>query len=130
MLNGGKSPTTGQSILRRETVSMMLENQIPSLPDFGRQGFPGHPILSNPIPDLYYQEGNPKQGWSFAGMLTPESDSSTGRSGKTVFWAGIANTYWWMDFEAGVGGMIASQVVPFYGKSKGSSSLKSFVSKG
>lgn len=50
------------------------------------------------------------QGWSMAGMLTP---TLTGRASTTAWWAGLANLFWWCDREKGVGGMIASQIVPF-----------------
>lgn len=43
-------------------------------------------------------------------MLT---GGATGRSEGTAFWAGLANLFWWVDHENGVGGMICSQVLPF-----------------
>lgn len=38
---------------------------------------------------------------------------ATGRSEGTGWWAGLANLYWWADREKGVGGIMASQVLPF-----------------
>jgi hypothetical protein len=31
----------------------------------------------------------------------------------TGWWAGLANLFWWADRQKGVGGMIASQILPF-----------------
>jgi hypothetical protein len=57
-------------------------------------------------------EGNPPQGWSFAGFSIQEPGASL-RGRGTVWWAGIANLFWWCDRENGVAGMIASQIMPF-----------------
>jgi CubicO group peptidase (beta-lactamase class C family) len=37
LLNDGKHPGTGAQILKKETVDEMFSNQIPDMPDFGRQ---------------------------------------------------------------------------------------------
>ena len=108
LLNDGTSPTTGAQILRKETVDMMFENQIPNFPDFGRQGIPpAKADLTNPIPDLYPGK---QQGWGLTFML---SDGPTGRSNKTAHWAGLPNLFWWCDRERGLAGIICSQVLPF-----------------
>jgi hypothetical protein len=117
LLNNGTSPTTGKQILKPQSVTSMLENATPNLPNLGRQHFPGMDFLSNSCDDLYPQEGNPPQGWSIAGMLNLHRDTSTGRHKNSVWWAGIGNLYWWLDFEAGVGGILATQLLPFLGKS-------------
>jgi hypothetical protein len=116
LLNHGTSPTTGKQILKPETVTKMFQNEIPHLPNFGRQGYPGFPNASNASADLYPQEGNPPQGWSIAGMLLLEPDKSTGKHKNTAWWAGLGNVYWWIDNEAGVGGIIGTQVIPFLGE--------------
>lgn len=108
LLNDGTSPTTGNQILRKETVDAMFENQIPNFPDFGRQGIPpAKSDLTNPIPDLYPGQ---KQGWGLTFML---SDGPTGRSPGTAHWAGLPNLFWWCDRENGIAGLICSQVLPF-----------------
>ena len=95
----------------------MFKNHIPEFPQFGRQGVPAaKPDLTNPIPDLYTQEGDPPQGWGLTFQVTTEGcgpGKGTGRSNGTVHWAGLANLFWWCDREAGVAGMIASQILPF-----------------
>lgn len=98
----------------------MFKNHIPQFPNFGRQGFPASkPDLTNALPDLYPQEGNPPQGWGLTFMVTTDGSGKgkgTGRSNGTVHWAGLANTFWWCDREMGVAGMVATQVLPFGSK--------------
>ncbi|KAK4960873.1 hypothetical protein LTR66_012827 [Elasticomyces elasticus] len=114
LLNDGKSPTTGVQVLRPETVDIMFENQMEDQPDFGRTPIEtAIPILTNTIDQLYPQEGNPPQGWSFGGFLTLEP-AATGRGKHTLWWAGLANLYWWCDRENGVAGLIGSQILPFW----------------
>ncbi|WPB03802.1 uncharacterized protein RHO25_008446 [Cercospora beticola] len=113
LLNDGVSPKTGQRILQKSTIDEMWKNQIPQWPDFARQGIPdAKKEQTNPIPQLYPQDGNPPQGWGLSMMLTQEP-GATGRGRNTGWWAGIANLFWWCDREKGVAGMIASQCMPF-----------------
>lgn len=91
LLNDGTSPKTSKQILKPETVKEMFENQIPQHPHFSRVGIPaGKSEQTNPIPELYPQEGNPPQGWGLSFMLTIEP-GATGRGRNTAWWAGIAN---------------------------------------
>ena len=98
----------------------MFTNHIPQFPNFGRQGTAtAKPDLSNTLPELYPQEGNPPQGWGLTFLMTTDGcgkGKGTGRSNGTVNWAGLANLFWWCDREAGVAGMIASQILPFGSK--------------
>lgn len=73
---------------------------------------PCDPILANPAPDMYPQEGNPPQGWGLSMFLTI-SPGATGRGANTGWWCGLANTFWWVDREKGVAGVLASQTLPF-----------------
>ncbi|RMD39259.1 hypothetical protein DV735_g5871, partial [Chaetothyriales sp. CBS 134920] len=108
LLNDGTSPITGAQILKKETVDLMFQNQIPNFPHFSRQGIPpAKPDLTNAIPDLYPGK---QQGWGLTFML---SDGATGRSDSTGHWAGLPNLYWWCDRVKGVAGMICSQILPF-----------------
>ncbi|KAK4628592.1 Acyltransferase calJ [Fulvia fulva] len=113
LLNDGRSPITGNRILKEETVKAMWTNQVPDMPNFARQGIPdAKRDQTNSTPELYPQEGNPPQGWGLSFMLTQEP-GATGRGSNTAWWAGLANLYWWCDREKGVAGMIASQQMPF-----------------
>lgn len=58
LLNDGKSPKTGAQILKPETVNAMWENQIKEHPDYARRGVEAAKAeQTNPIPELYPQEG-------------------------------------------------------------------------
>jgi CubicO group peptidase (beta-lactamase class C family) len=116
LLNDGVSPTTGNRILKKETVDAIWENQIPQFPNFARQGLvPSRLDYANPAPEFYPQPGNPPQGWGLTFFLTIE-EGETGRGRNTGWWAGISNQFWWCDREKGVAGMICGQVLPFGGK--------------
>jgi CubicO group peptidase (beta-lactamase class C family) len=45
-------------------------------------------------------------------MITTET-TPAGRSPGSVAWAGIANTYYWIDLTRGVTGLILTQILPF-----------------
>ena len=113
LLNDGVHPGTGEKILEKKTVDDMFTNQIPDMPNFARQGvYASKRDLSNDMPDLYPQAHNPEQGWGLTFFLHIHP-GATGRSGTTAWWAGLANLFWWCDREKGLGGMIASQILPF-----------------
>ncbi|KAF2132013.1 beta-lactamase/transpeptidase-like protein [Dothidotthia symphoricarpi CBS 119687] len=112
ILNGGTSPQTGKTILKKETIDLMWENQIPDQPNFARGGPPpAKPELLAQTPEFYPQPNDPAQGWAFGGFLTIEPGPS-GRGANTLWWMGLANCFWWVDREKGVAGMLASQVLP------------------
>lgn len=90
LLNEGKSPTTGATILKPDTVAEMFKNQIPDFPNFGRQGIPAaKPDLTNPAPDIYPVAGNAPQGWGLTFMLS--NGGHTGRSRRTGHCRSIPN---------------------------------------
>jgi len=113
LLNDGVHPATGHRLLQKETIDAMWENQIPSMPDFARQGLtPSNLTYANPAPEFYPQGGNPPQGWGLTFFLTIQK-GETGRGANTGWWAGISNQFWWCDREKGVAGMICGQLLPF-----------------
>lgn len=113
LLNNGTSPTTGKQMLMSSSVDEMFKNQIPQFPKFAYQPISAaKPRYTNPLPELYPQEGHPDQGWGLTFHITMEP-GATGRGANTGWWAGLTNLFWWADREKGVGGMIASQVLPF-----------------
>jgi CubicO group peptidase (beta-lactamase class C family) len=93
----------------------MFTNQIPNFPQFARQSIPAaKKELTNPISNMYPEPDDPAQGWGLTFMLTSlERSDPTGRGKNTGHWVGLANLFWWADREKGVGGMIASQILPF-----------------
>lgn len=55
-------------------------------------------------------------GWGLTFALDYARNEETGRPAGTASWEGIANLFWFADRETGVGGMIASQILPYGGK--------------
>ncbi|KAH7078854.1 phosphatidylinositol-glycan biosynthesis class S protein-domain-containing protein [Paraphoma chrysanthemicola] len=112
ILNDGTSPQTGKQILKKESVDLLFENQIPNQPDFARAGLaPANTELAAPVPEFYPQPGNPPQGWGLGGFLTIAA-GPTGRGANTIWWMGLPNCFWWVDRERGIAGFLGSQVLP------------------
>ncbi len=61
---------------------------------------------------MYPQEGNPPQGWGLSWFLTL-APGATGRGANTGWWCGLANSYYWVDKERGIAGVLGGQVLPF-----------------
>ncbi len=103
-LNDGMGP--GGQVLSKDTVEMAVRN---GLGEMKIKGLPGvNPILSN------YAEffpGMPKS-WALTFMINDE-DAPTGRPAGALAWAGLANLYYWIDRQNGVGGFWATQIFPF-----------------
>ncbi|KAB2587169.1 1,4-butanediol diacrylate esterase, partial [Rhodococcus erythropolis] len=66
------------------------------------------PTLSN---DAEFFPGVPK-GWAYS-FMTNEEVAPTGRPAGSLAWAGLANLYYWIDRQTGVGGFWATQILPF-----------------
>ncbi|MER5837935.1 serine hydrolase domain-containing protein [Streptomyces sp. NPDC002130] len=103
-LNDGVG-TSGR-VLSSETVAAAVQN--------GLEGqhvglLPGVlPTLSN---DAEFFPGVPK-GWAYS-FMTNEEVAPTGRPAGSLAWAGLANLYYWIDRQTGVGGFWATQILPF-----------------
>ena len=48
------------------------------------------------------------------GLLLHPQGVPNGRSGNTGSWAGLFNSYYWVDRESDIYGIFATQVLPFY----------------
>jgi len=96
----------GVQILRPETVALMGKNQIGDL----QAGVlkTQQPDRSN---DVDFFPGQQVR-WGLGYMLNTEQGPN-GRSAGTVSWAGIFNTYYWIDPAKRVGGVIMTQILPF-----------------
>jgi CubicO group peptidase (beta-lactamase class C family) len=53
------------------------------------------------------------KNWSAAFMINTER-APTGRNAGSLAWAGVANTFCWIDPTAGIGGVFMTQIMPFY----------------
>ncbi|KIW88638.1 uncharacterized protein Z519_10684 [Cladophialophora bantiana CBS 173.52] len=112
LLNDGVHAPTNTRLLKKETVETMFTNQIPEFPDFARQAIvPPKPEYSNVLPELYPEAHDIPQGWGLTFFLHLR-DSAVHSKG-TAWWAGLPNLFWWADRSRGVGGMIATQIIPF-----------------
>ncbi|EXJ69955.1 beta-lactamase [Cladophialophora psammophila CBS 110553] len=114
LLNNGTSPTTGNSILKPETVKDLLFTDLlgpevdksllgeigASIPQASLEGsfFPSLPVE--------------KRGWS-AALLLNHDDLPYGRKSGSGAWAGLGNLYYWIDPKTGIAGMICTNVLPF-----------------
>ncbi len=105
ILRGGG--VKGVQLLRPETVALMAQNHIGAL-EVG-EFKSAIPALSN---DIELLPGiSLKWGLSF---LINAQQLPTGRSAGSLAWAGLANTYFWIDRTRRVSGVFLSQVFPFY----------------
>jgi methyl acetate hydrolase len=51
--------------------------------------------------------------WGLSFLINPEP-LPTGRSAGSLAWAGLANSYYWIDPTKGVAGVYATQILPFF----------------
>ena len=104
LLNGGT--LRGTTILKPQTVAMMSENQIGDL-EAGIMKTT-NPALSS---DVDFFPGVRKR-WAFGHMITLDPVPH-GRKGGSLTWAGLLNTYYWVDPASGIAGVIMMQMLPF-----------------
>ena len=97
----------GAQVLRPETVALMSQNHIGAL-EVGvfKTAMPG---LSK---DIELFPGMSKK-WGLSFLINTQQ-APTGRSAGSLAWAGLANTYFWIDRARRVCGVFLSQVLPFY----------------
>jgi CubicO group peptidase (beta-lactamase class C family) len=104
LLHQGK--LNGAQIIKPATVALMGENHIGGL----QAGIlkTNNPPLTN---DVDFFPGQPVR-WGLAYMLTLDPGPN-GRSAGSLTWAGIFNTYYWLDPTRRVAGVIMTQILPF-----------------
>jgi methyl acetate hydrolase len=104
-LNDGDGPNG--RVLKRETVEWAVKGAL--VPPQKVTMLPGViPSLSN---DAEFFPGQSKD-WSYTFMVNSE-DAPTGRPAGSIGWAGLANSYYWIDRKNGIGGYWATQILPF-----------------
>jgi CubicO group peptidase (beta-lactamase class C family) len=97
----------GAQVLRPETAALMGQNHIGGL-EIGVFKT-AIPALSN---DVELFPGMSKK-WGLSFLINTQQ-APTGRSAGSLAWAGLANTYFWIDRTKRVTGVFLSQVLPFY----------------
>jgi methyl acetate hydrolase len=103
-LNQGRA--NGRQVLQPETVRMMSHNAIGDL--HVRQLKTAAPALSH---DAEFFPGMVKK-WGL-GFMISTAQVPGGRSPGSLAWAGLGNTYFWIDPAKGVAGVILMQLLPF-----------------
>ena len=96
----------GAQLLRPETVAQIGQNQIGDIPL--RIMKTAMPELSNDV-DLF---PGVQCGHGLASVVNAQPGPN-GRSAGTLTWAGLFNTYYWIDPQKRVAGVILAQILPF-----------------
>ena len=104
LMNAGE--LDGNRILKPETVALMSQNHMGAL---DVQPLPTMiPALSNPV-DLF--PGMSKK-WGLSFLINTET-TPAGRSARSLAWAGLNNTYYWLDPVKKIAGVFMTQTLPF-----------------
>jgi CubicO group peptidase (beta-lactamase class C family) len=104
LLNGGSF--RGTTILRPKTVALMSTNQIGDI-EVGILRT-ANPALSNDVdffPGVHLR-------WGLGHMINVDAVPD-GRSAGSLTWAGLFNTYYWIDPTKRIAGVIMMQILPF-----------------
>jgi methyl acetate hydrolase len=104
ILNGGGLP--GKRILQPQTVERMSTNQIGDI-DAGILKTT-NPALSS---DVDFFPGV-RLRWGFGGMINIDPVAG-GRAAGSQTWAGLYNTFYWIDAASRIAGVIMMQTLPF-----------------
>ncbi len=104
ILNRGEG--NGNRLLKPETVAAMSRNQMGAcrvcmLPTTD----PAGSLDAEFFPGL-------EKTWGLTFMINEEK-APTGRSAHSLAWAGLANSYFWIDPAKGIGGVFLAQLFPF-----------------
>jgi CubicO group peptidase (beta-lactamase class C family) len=105
ILNRGTGANNAQ-ILKPSTVENMMTNQIGGLTAGKMKSY--QPELSS---DVDFQPGR-AQKWSLGFLINPDPYPA-GRSAGSLAWAGIYNTFFWIDPERGRCAVLLMQYLPF-----------------
>jgi CubicO group peptidase (beta-lactamase class C family) len=106
MLNEGRSDN-GEPVLTRAAAARMSTNAIGSLNVTPMKT--ANPELSNHA-DFF--PGIEKR-WTL-GFMINDAVTPTGRSIGSLSWAGLSNSYYWIDQRKGIGGVFVTQILPFF----------------
>ena len=96
----------GGGVLKPETVALMAENHMGELNVAPLTTY--NPQFSN---DAEFFPGMDKK-WGLTFMINTQ-DTPSGRSAGSLAWAGINNTYFWLDLNKRVAGVLMTQILPF-----------------
>jgi CubicO group peptidase (beta-lactamase class C family) len=102
----GRGSLDGTQVLKPETVAEMSRNHIGSLAA-------GVLKTANPMAsfDADFFPGM-KCGWGLTFLINPD-DVPGRRAAGSLCWAGLRNSYFWIDPKSRIGGTIITQLLPF-----------------
>jgi CubicO group peptidase (beta-lactamase class C family) len=106
ILNGGMHE--GNRILSAASIEAVLHNQLAPGVVVGKMTS-ANPAVTN---DTEFFPGMMKH-WSAAMMINTER-APAGRNAGSLAWAGVVNTYFWIDPAAGIGAVFLAQILPFF----------------
>ena len=102
----GDGEVDGVRVLAADTVAQMCANQMGDLRVEPQTSAMAH--LTN---DAEFFPGQAKS-WGMSFQINDEP-ATTGRPAGTLMWAGLANSYLWIDRTNDIGGVYLSQILPF-----------------
>jgi CubicO group peptidase (beta-lactamase class C family) len=103
-LNQGRA--NGRQVLRPETVQAMSENAIGNLDvRLLKTAVPGYSHDAEFFPGMVKKWG--------LGFMISTAQVPGGRSAGSLAWAGLGNTYFWIDPAKGIAAVILMQLIPF-----------------
>jgi len=103
ILHGGSF--NGVEVLRPETVATMSRNAMGDLVCGDMKS-----AVAAATNDVDFVAG---MKWGLSFMINP-TPMATGRAAGSLAWAGLANSYYWIDPAKKVTGVFATQILPFY----------------
>jgi methyl acetate hydrolase len=101
-----KGALDGITILTPESVAEMSRNQVAPL----RAGAMESINFMLALPGDSFPDQH--TGWGLGFLINPETGPN-GRAAGSLSWAGIANTYYWIDPASDVTGLVMMQYLPF-----------------
>ena len=103
ILHGGTF--NGARVLRPETVALMGRNAMGET-----VCRPMHTAIPGATNDVPFLDG---MKWGLSFVINPDP-MATGRAAGSLAWAGLANSYYWIDPARKVTGVFATQILPFF----------------
>jgi CubicO group peptidase (beta-lactamase class C family) len=101
----GRGTLDGAQVLQPETVALMSQNAMGEL-----VCQPMKSVVPAATNDVDFVAG---MKWGLSFLINPEK-LPTGRSAGSLAWAGLANSYYWIDPARQVAGVYAAQLLPFF----------------
>lgn len=99
-------PSVKEKVLSQESIDMMISNQTGTL--FMQTMKTTSTAISNDV-NFFPETEKP---WGF-GFMINASDVVNGRPAKSAGWAGLFNSFFWLDKKNNLAGLIMMQMLPF-----------------